>query len=105
MTKLLSKDQIANYRKDGFVTGIEVMTRDQAQAYLRALEAAEALQGQRLIKGSNFKPHRLFRWADELAYHPRILDAVEDLIGPDIRTLSSTVFAKMPGNGSYVYAH
>ncbi len=105
MSKLLTSDQIASYREDGFVSGIDVMTRDQAHGFLQALEAAEALQGQRLVKGSNFKPHLLFRWADELAYHPRILDAVEDLIGPDIRILSSTVFPKMPGDGSFVGWH
>ena len=105
MPKLLTQAQIEKYNSDGFVYPIDVMTRELAQAYLQRLEATEALQGKQLIKGSNFKPHLLFKWADELAYHPKILDAVEDLIGPNIRILSSTVFPKMPGEGTFVDWH
>jgi len=39
------------------------------------------MRGKRLVKGSNFKRHLIFKCADELAYHPKILDAVEDIIG------------------------
>ena len=105
MPKLLSQSQVDKYQSDGFVYPIEVMSREQAGQYLKRLEASEELQGKRLVKGSNFKPHLIFRWADELAYHPRILDAVEDLIGPNIRILSSTVFPKMPGDGTFVDWH
>lgn len=105
MTRLLTGEQVAKYRNDGFVYPVDVMNGAEARHYLEALEAAEALQGKQLVKGSNFKPHLLFKWADELAYHPRILDAVEDLIGPNIRILSSTVFPKNPGDGAFVDWH
>jgi non-heme Fe2+,alpha-ketoglutarate-dependent halogenase len=105
MAKLLSTAQIEKYRNDGFVYPVDVMGREQAQAFLQRLEASEVQQGSRLVKGSNFKPHLLYKWADELAYHPTILDAVEDLMGPDIRILSSTVFPKMPGEGTFVDWH
>ena len=80
MSKLLTPEQIEKYKADGFVYPVDVMRGEEAQRYLRELEAAEALQGKLLVKGSNFKPHLLFKWADELAHHPKILDAVEDLI-------------------------
>ena len=105
MTKLLTRAQVENYTRDGFVYPVDVMTADEAQSYLNRLEASEVLQGKALVKGSNFKPHLLFKWADALAYHPKILDAVEDLIGTDIRILSSTVFPKNPGEGSFVDWH
>ena len=105
MPRLLTEEQVEKYKRDGFVYPVDVMSREEAQRYLQRLEASEALQGKELVKGSNFKPHLLFKWADELAYHPRILDAVEDLIGPDIRILSSTVFPKKPGDGAFVGWH
>ena len=105
MRKILTAEQVEKYHRDGFVYPVDLMSTEQAKDYLNRLEAVEAMQGQQLVKGSNFKPHLVFRWADELAYHPRILDAVEDLIGPDIRILSSTVFPKMPGDGTFVGWH
>ena len=36
---------------------------------------------------------------------PEILDAVEDLIGPDIRLFHLTVWPKDPGTGTYVSWH
>jgi hypothetical protein len=40
--------------------------------------------GGRLDGRNNQKPHLLFPWIDRLIRHPRILDAVESVIGPDI---------------------
>jgi ectoine hydroxylase-related dioxygenase (phytanoyl-CoA dioxygenase family) len=40
--------------------------------------------------------HLHFRWAHELATHPRVLDAVEDLLGPDLLVWATEVFAKHP---------
>lgn len=105
MPKLLTDQQVEKYRDDGFVYPIDVMSAEEATGYLTELEAAEARQGKLLVKGSNFKPHLIFKWADRLAYHPKILDAVEDLIGPNIRILSSTVFPKKPGDGTFVDWH
>lgn len=105
MPKLLTHAQIEKYKNDGYVYPIDVLSSIEAQQYLRELEAAEALQGALLVKGSNFKPHLLFKWADALAHHSKILDAVEDLIGPDIRLLSSTVFPKKSGDGTFVDWH
>ena len=34
--------------------------------------------------GYRNKPHLVFTWADELIRHPRILDAVEDILGQNL---------------------
>ena len=41
-------------------------------------------------------PYLVLPWAAKLARDPRILDAVEDLIGPDILIFTSTFFIKEP---------
>ena len=51
------------------------------------------------------KVHLLFTWANELARHPTILDAVEDVIGPDILCWSTTFFTKEARSPSFVSWH
>jgi ectoine hydroxylase-related dioxygenase (phytanoyl-CoA dioxygenase family) len=51
------------------------------------------------------KVHLLFTWANELARHPTILDAVEDVIGPDILCWSTTFFTKEAHSPSFVSWH
>jgi ectoine hydroxylase-related dioxygenase (phytanoyl-CoA dioxygenase family) len=58
-----------------------------------------------MTRGHNFKPHLLFPWVDEIVHAPEVLDAVEDLIGPDIRLFHLTVWPKDAGSGAYVSWH
>ena len=51
------------------------------------------------------KSYLLFNWADQIVHHPRILDAVEDLIGPDILVYHSTLFLKEAGTPAFVRWH
>ena len=51
------------------------------------------------------KPHLLFTWLNELIRHPRIMDAVEDVIGPDILCWGTTFFTKEARNPGYVSWH
>ena len=44
-------------------------------------------------------------WAFDLATWPAVLDAVADVIGPDILVYSSIIFAKWPGDPSLVSWH
>ena len=58
------------------------------------------------IKGRhNQKPHLLFTWLDALVRDPRILDAVESLLGPDLLCWGSQFFAKPAGDAAYVSWH
>src|SRR3984885_748281 len=51
------------------------------------------------------KPHLLLTWLNDLIRHPRILDAVEDVIGPDILCWGTTFFTKEARNPGYVSWH
>ena len=51
------------------------------------------------------KPYLLFTWAAELVREPAILDAVEDLIGPDILVFHTTMWWKTKGSPSRVPWH
>jgi ectoine hydroxylase-related dioxygenase (phytanoyl-CoA dioxygenase family) len=53
----------------------------------------------------NQKPHLLFPWLNELVRHPKILDAVESVLGPNILCWSAQFFMKQPGDRTFVSWH
>ena len=105
MPRKLTPDQIASYERDGYICPIDAFSAERARAWRARLEAFERAEGQKLGRGHNFKPHLLFPWVDEIVHAPEVLDAVEDLIGPDIRLFHLSVWPKDPGSGTYVSWH
>jgi non-heme Fe2+,alpha-ketoglutarate-dependent halogenase len=105
MGKKLSQKEIDTFSEKGFVYPVDVFSREQATSYLNMLEQFEASQNQQLSKGFNFKPHLLFKWVDEIARHPAVLDAVEDLIGPNIRLFHLSVWPKNAHDPAYINWH
>ncbi len=51
------------------------------------------------------KSHLLFTWLNDVIRHPRILDAIEDVIGPNILCWGSSFFIKEPRNPGFVSWH
>lgn len=105
MGKKLSEDQIVRYRRDGFVFPVPAFSTAEVSHYRQCLEDFERRAGHEFGKGHNFKPHLLFRWVDEIVHHPAVLDAVEDLIGPDIRLFHLSVWPKGAGEPAFVSWH
>ena len=105
MSKRLSAAQVAGYERDGFVCPVPVLSIAEAQAARAELEAWEAARGAPIDFPEKSKSYLLFDWADQLAHHPRILDAVEDLIGPDILVYHSTLFLKEAHSAAFARWH
>src|SRR5216110_82263 len=82
MAKLLSASAFAQYHRDEFYVPIRVLSREEAAGYRRRLETYEAERGGAIGGELRHKTHLLFTWLDRLVRHPRILDAVEDVLGP-----------------------
>lgn len=101
----LTASQVATYRRDGILFPIEVAPPAEAAAWLQAFEASERAHGGRLSGRIGQKPHLLYPWMDRLVRHPAILDAVEDLLGPDLFCWGSQFFAKDAHDPSYVSWH
>lgn len=93
------------YEWDGFFFPIAAMTADAAAAYVAALEAHEAAQGGPLKSGMRHDVHLLFTWADRLIREPRILDAVEEVLGPNLLCWVTNLFIKEPHDGNFVSWH
>jgi len=72
------------YRRDGFYFPVPAMSAAEAAAYRAKLEDYERSTGGPIAGEFRSDVHLLFTWANELVHHPRILDAVEAVLGPDI---------------------
>ena len=101
----LSPEQVARYERDGFVHPLPVLGPHEVQALRADLEDWERGRGAPIDFPEKSKSYLLFNWADQLVHDPRILDAVEDLIGPDILVYHSTLFLKEARTGAFVRWH
>ena len=91
-----------DYDRDGYVSGLPILNGEEAARHRAALEAAEATRGSLHYRA---KMHTVMRSPLELATHPRVLDAVEALIGPDILLYNVEYIIKEPHAASHVSWH
>jgi len=104
MPKLLSTPQVEFYRTDGYVVPLRVFEEDEAARLQRHSDDLER-QHEDLWARAKIKPHLMLCWLNELMRHPRILDAVEDVIGPDIMVWAIGRFDKKPHEPGFVSWH
>jgi non-haem Fe2+, alpha-ketoglutarate-dependent halogenase len=105
MGRSLSEADVQRYRRDGYLCPIPVLAPEAAAHYRAELEAAEAAAGGSLPGAYRHKPHLVYTWAQELIREPRILDAVEAVIGPDILAWESVLFMKEPQTEDFISWH
>jgi non-haem Fe2+, alpha-ketoglutarate-dependent halogenase len=105
MTTRLSATTLEAYRRDGFHFPIRVLTPGEALGYRRRLEALEAAHGGRLTAELRQKPHLLLTWLADLVRHPAVLDAVEDVLGPNLLVWSTSFFIKEAHDPAFVSWH
>jgi ectoine hydroxylase-related dioxygenase (phytanoyl-CoA dioxygenase family) len=105
MPKLLPEGAKEAFARDGYWFPVRVMDAAEAAAYRARLEAYERAAGGPIASNMRHKVHLLFTWASELVRHPRILDAIEDLIGPDILCWTTNFFIKEPRDPAFVSWH
>jgi chlorinating enzyme len=110
-------DEYVSYRRDGFLTVRGLLSRDDTQRLqqwtadvyegeinLDHLSRAHAWMGgeqktERLASARLHMPHLENATAEWGLLHPRVLDVLESLIGPDVLALQSMMFFNPPGKG------
>ena len=110
MLKKLTPAQVASYERDGFLTPNPALSPDEPAALGGKLAAFEATLGGPLTSEAinaryRSRTHVLLPWVHSLVSRPAILDAVEDLIGPDILVYTSTWFIKEPESAAIAAWH
>ncbi len=105
MPKELNEDAIAQYFNDGYYFPVEILNKDEVAENRANLEKFESEQGTPIGGAQRNKSHLLFVWVDDLMRHPRILDVVEDLIGPDILCWNTLFWVKEAHSEAFVSWH
>ena len=101
----MTEAQIERFRRDGYAFPLTVMDEEEAAGLRRGLEAVEARNGGRLKAAERNKAHLLFKWLDDLIRDARVLDPIEQLIGPDILCWNTIFWIKEAGAPSFVSWH
>jgi non-heme Fe2+,alpha-ketoglutarate-dependent halogenase len=105
MPKFLSDAQVAQYRAEGFLAPLDLYSGYEAAELTRRYKAVEDHTGAPPESRFRVKAHLPFPWLCDVVKHPRLLDAIEDIIGPDILCWGSTFFAKRPEDGRFISWH
>jgi len=102
--KTLTTEAVRFYQEHGYYAPVRVLESGRAAALRARLEAFESdhTAARRLLRN---KSHLLLTWLDALIREQRVLDAVEDLIGPNILCWASSFFIKDGRDPSYVSWH
>ena len=105
MGKRLTRTEIDSFRGHGFLPGIDVFGEDECDAFRFRVKAFERARPEAVGWAFDIKTNLLFDWVCELSCTPRLLDAIEDLIGPDILLTNSIFRIKEPGSATFYGWH
>lgn len=105
MPKVLTAAAVEHYATNGYFCPVPCLDGDEVARARAGLEAFKYERGGKFSGIYMFKPHLHQRWAHEVATHPRVLDAVEDIIGPNIRLLHFTMWVKEADGAAFVSWH
>jgi len=106
--KVLTQAQVEAYRHDGFLFPIPALSPDEVATCLAGLARLEGELGCPVAEAEvKWRSHAYAHspWFNDLIRHPRILDAIEDVIGPNILVWTSTFFIKEPHSPTYAAWH
>jgi len=103
MIPVLTHKQLNDYEEVGFLQSIPILSPAEVADFRAAIEETCRALGGRVTRLD--APHLFFRWAWDLSTHPRVLDCMEQLIGPNILLKSTRLFYKFGNSSSFVSWH
>ncbi len=106
--KALTREQADFFHYHGFLFPIPALTPAEIATCLAGLQRLEAEIGSPVADADiKWRSHAYAHspWFNDLIRHPRILDAIEDVIGPDILVWTSTFFIKEPHSPTFAAWH
>ncbi len=101
----LSPNQLKQYEDEGFVSPINVFSKEKAKEIRDEIELIEKEIPEELEKSGRYNAHLISPLLDEVTHDPKILDAVQSLIGEDILVCGTTLFIKNPNEKGFVSYH
>ena len=101
----LTTDQTTFYQQNGYLAPIEIFTEDEARSLYETFQQLERDYGKVLQGYGRNNSHQVLPPFDQIAHHPRILDVIESLIGPNILVAGTTLFIKKPEQRGFISCH
>jgi len=103
--KKLTRAQVEQFEIFGYVSPIVALSNDEVAHYHECLKDFLGRIGLPLDPGMGHKPHLYLKWVSDLAHHPNILGAVEDILGPNLLIWRSAFFIKQAHDPHYFPWH
>ena len=101
----LSLNQLKQYEDNGFVSPINIFSKEKAKEIRNEIELIEKKMPVELDKSGRYNAHLISPLLDDVTHNPKILDAVQSLIGEDILVCGTTLFIKNPNEKGFVSYH
>lgn len=105
MPRILTREQVREHDRDGVLFPIAVLSPAEVARARASLDGLTDALGGRMNLFQMRHLHLFHRWAYDLACHPTVLDAIEDVLGPNVLVHSTSMFVKFPGDGTFVSWH
>ncbi|MEM7060829.1 MAG: phytanoyl-CoA dioxygenase family protein [Pseudomonadota bacterium] len=105
MGKKLTDSQIEAYHRDGFLSPVDIFTEAEAAEIRATFEEAEAKWPEAFEGAARNNAHMNFKFLDDIVHNSIMIDAVEDLIGPDIIAGATVLFIKEAHDPGFVSWH
>ena len=101
----LSSNQLKQYRDKGFISPINILSKEKAKEIRNEIELIERRIPGELEKSGRYNAHLISPLLDEVTHNSKILDAVQSLIGENILVCGTTLFIKNPNEKGFVSYH
>jgi non-heme Fe2+,alpha-ketoglutarate-dependent halogenase len=105
MGKSLNDEQVAQFKRDGFLFPIDVYKPEEAAGHYDKFAAMEKKLGHEPQERFRIKAHLPFPWLCDIVKHPAIVDAIEDIIGPNVLCWGASFFTKQANDPRFVSWH
>ncbi|HEX9770081.1 MAG TPA: phytanoyl-CoA dioxygenase family protein [Kiloniellales bacterium] len=100
MPKRLSGSQLDQFNELGYVSGLRLFAPGDCAAMRNRIEAFEAERPADAAWAFDIKANLLFDWVYQASAHEPTLDAVEDLLGPNIFNTNTVFRIKEAGSAT-----
>ncbi len=105
MALALTSAQVEHYQTEGWLSPIDVLTDAEVATARDGIASFEETHGPLNDRPERSRAYLPFAWADAIMRNERLVDMVEDLIGPNILCWNGFFWIKEPGAGSFVGWH
>jgi non-haem Fe2+, alpha-ketoglutarate-dependent halogenase len=109
---MLSSEQRRFYEENGYLCPLGVFSESETQVFRRQFDGYTEENRERLSKliprerrAVYALTHFSLPWVYEIVSHPRVLDAVEGVLGPNLLVWGSDWFVKFPGDAAFISWH